>query len=178
MTSSFNFTATPPTGNPVKINKTSTTATSGTIVFRGDLAALTYINNITTRYVPTNAEQNSSSSTVPFPQNFRLTDETPCPNFNFAIVNLLHHLQFHEMALLNGNCYNSMVAINLNNIAVYLVILFYITIIYMPLNGQRARDSGKLIRGLDIGSGNAAGLPPTVGKSESIRLYIRRGVTI
>ena len=48
----------------------------------------------------------------------------------------------------------------------------------MPLNGQRARDSGKLIRGLDIGSGNAAGLPPTVGKSgKSIRLYIRRGVT-
>lgn len=48
----------------------------------------------------------------------------------------------------------------------------------MPLNGQRARDSGKLIRGLDIGSGNAAGLPPKVGKSgKSIRLYIRRGVT-
>ena len=83
---SFNFTATAPTGNPPKINKSSSSTPSGTIIFRGDLAALTYINNnIITRYVPTNADQNSSSSTVPFPQNFRLIDETPCPNFNFAI---------------------------------------------------------------------------------------------
>ena len=83
---SFNFTATPPTGNPVKINKTSLSTPSGTIVFRAEMAAVTYVrNNITTRYVPTNAEQNSTSTTVPFPQNFTLTNEDPCPNLQFNI---------------------------------------------------------------------------------------------